>query len=60
MSNRYEKMYLISEEEYNLRGPASVTLPTYKAVEEKALERDFKTLGILENKANQLYNVILK
>ena len=58
--SKYEKMYLISEEEYNLRGPLGVTLPTYKSPDEKAEERDFKFLGTLENKAKLLYDVILK
>ena len=53
-------MYLISEEEYNLRGPLGVTLPTYKTPDEKAEERDFKSLGTYENKAKQLYDIVLK
>ena len=56
----YEKMYLISEQEYNLREPLGVTLPTYKTPDEKALERDFKFLGNWENKAKLLYDAILK
>ena len=52
--SKYEKMYLISEEEYNLREPLVVTLPTYKLPDEKALERDFKFLATHENKAKLL------
>ena len=57
----YEKMYLISEAEYNLREPLGVILPTYKSPDEKALERDFKFIGAtLEPKAKLLYDSILK
>ena len=56
----YEKMYLITEQEYNLREPLGVTLPTYKSPDEKALERDFKFLGNWEDKAKLLYDAILK
>ena len=56
----YEKMYLITEQEYNLREPLGVTLPTYKTPDEKALERDFKFLGNWEDKAKLLYDAILK
>ena len=58
--SKYEKMYLISEEEYNLREPLGVTLPTYKSPDEKALERDFKFLATCENKAKLLYDIVLK
>ena len=53
-------MYLISEEEYNMRGPLPITPLTYRTTEEKAQERDFKSLGKLENQAKQLYDTVLK
>ena len=63
-SNRYEKMYLISEQEYNLRIiQPKVEMPTYKTPQLRAEERDFKALGggeEIENTANQLYREVLK
>ena len=58
---KYEKMYLISEEEYNLRGPLGFQLASYKTPDQKAEERNFKALGDqYENKAKQLYDIVLK
>ena len=62
MVSKYEKMYLISEQEYNMRLiQPQVTMPTYKTPDMKAEEHSFKTLGDkYETKANQLYKEILK
>ena len=60
VKSQYERMYLISEEEWNMKGYQNVKLPVYKTPEQKDEERDFKALGNLENKAKQLYAEVLK
>ena len=60
--SKYEKMYLISEQEYNahLIQP-TVILPSYKTPVEKGEKHSFKMLGEkYDLKANQLYKEILK
>ena len=61
-NSKFEKMYLISEQEYNMRViQPQVTLPSYKTPDMKRDERSFKMLGNkFEITADQLYRDVLK